>query len=239
MFIELSYSWEPSEIVMPGKIDKPEVIKRSRMIEKPAGETDKNVRWGSYNNTSMINFFAHTGTHIDVPFHADPEGLQLHQFELKDFIFENPLLLEIPKNDMEKIAIEELEPHRDRLSKCDILLIYTGFSSIRRSESERYVSKQPSFNIDAANYLVDNFDIRAYGVDLIGIENIPAGKEAQPTPFPVHKTFLLKKKRKSFVLEDLNLSPLSGKTASRLFVIPLRVYGAEAMPVTVFAELEE
>lgn len=238
MFIELSYSWEPKEIVMPGKIDKPKVIERSRMIEKPAGRTDENVRWGSYNNTSVINFFAHTGTHIDVPFHVDPEGIQLHEFELNDFIFENPLLLEISKGDMEKITLEELKDHRDALSKCDILLIYTGFSQFRTSDSERFIAKQPSFALDAANYLVDNFDIRAYGVDVIGIENIPAGKEAQPTPFPVHKTFLLKKKSKSFVLEDLNLSPVAGKTISRLFVIPLRVYGAEAMPVTVFAELE-
>jgi arylformamidase len=209
------------------------------MIEKPAGETDESVRWGSYNNTSLINFFAHTGTHIDVPFHVDPEGLQLHQFGLMDFIFENPLLLEIPKGELEKITVKDLDAYREQLTKCDILLIYTGFSRIRKSDSERFVSKQPSFTLDAANYLVDNFDIRAYGVDLIGIENIPAGKEAQPTPFPVHKTFLLKKRRKSFVLEDLNLSPIAGKDPSRLFVIPLRVYGMEAMPVTVFAELEE
>ncbi|MBA7637875.1 Kynurenine formamidase [subsurface metagenome] len=239
MFIEVSYSLDPDEIVMPGKIDKPKVIKRSRMIDQPAGDEGSMVRWGSYNNTSVIEYFAHTGTHIDVPFHADPEGTRLHEFGLNDFIFDNTLLLEIPKKDKEKITVEELTPHKDRLSKCDILLIYTGFSRIRKMEPERYVSQQPSFTIDAANYLVDNFDIRCYGVDLIGIENIPDGKVSTPTPFPIHKTFLLKKQQKSFVLEDLNLMPLLGKTVSRFFVIPLRIYGAEAMPVTVFAEVED
>ena len=40
-------------------------------------------------------------------------------------------------------------------------------------------------------------------------------------------------------MEDLNLVPVLGKKISRFFAIPLRLYGIEAMPVTVFAEVEE
>lgn len=102
----------------------------------------------------------------------------------------------------------------------------------------RYVSKQPSFSVDAANYLVDNFDIRGFGVDLIGIENIPEAKESDPQ-FPVHKTLLLKRPRKVLLVEDANLAPLLGKTISRVYVIPLRLFGLEAMPVTAFADVED
>jgi len=239
MFVELSYSLEPEKIVMPGNIEKPIVIKRSRMSPCPPGEKDSDVRWNSYNNTSIVKFFAHTGTHIDTPFHVDDNGFQLHDFELKDFIFEHPLFLEIPKAAFEKITVQELEPHKDKLSTCDALLIYTGFSSFREIDPKEYVEKQPSFAVEAAKYLADNFNIRAYGVDLIGIENIPQGKSASPVPFPVHKALLLSKKEKVFLVEDMNLKPLVHKKIKRLFVIPLRIFGIEAMPVTAFAEVED
>jgi len=238
MFIELSYSLEPQKIVMPGPIDKPVVIKRSRMIAKPADSDETDVRWGSYNNTSIAQFFAHTGTHIDLPFHIDPDGFKLNEFSLNDFIFEHPVLLEIPKGARERITVDEIKPYMHDLAGADLLLVYTGFSKIRNQAPERYVSEQPAFSVEAANYIVDNFNIRAYGIDLIGIENISEGKVATPTPFPVHKTFLLKKKQKSFLIEDLNLVPILGKKIHRFFAIPLRMYGMEAMPISAFAEVD-
>jgi arylformamidase len=239
MFVEVSYSLVPDEIVMPGPIAKPEVIKRSRMVEQPEGSDEEEVRWGSYNNTSFARFFIHTGTHIDTPFHVDPDGFQLHEYSLNDFIFENPVLLEFSKGDLEKITVEELQVHEEELAKADVLLIYTGHSKIRKQDPERFVAKQPSFTLEAANYLVDNFNIRAFGVDVIGIENIPEGKAASPIQFPIHKTFLLKKKQKTFVIEDLNLAVLLGKKIHRFYAIPTRFHGFEGMPVTAFAEVED
>ncbi|MGD8813206.1 MAG: cyclase family protein [Anaerolineales bacterium] len=238
MFIEVSYSLVPDEIVMPGPIEKPQVIQRSRMIPEPEDSDQDEVRWGSYNNTSFARFFAHTGTHIDVPFHVSPAGYKLHEFELSDFIFEHPVLLELPKKDLEKITVNELKVHEKELSKADAVLIYTGFSKIRNQEPERFLTNQPSFTLQAANYLVDNFNIRGYGIDTMGIENIPEGKASSPVQFPIHKAFMLKKKQKDFVIEDLNLALLLGKKIKRFFVIPLRLYGIEAMPVTAFAEVE-
>jgi arylformamidase len=238
MFVEVSYSLIPDAIVMPGPIAKPEVIKRSRMIPKPDGSDGEETRWGSYNNTSFATIFAHTGTHIDVPFHVDPEGFKLHEFSLSDFIFEHPVLMEIPKGEFEKITVEELQTQEEELAEADVLLIYTGYSKIRKQDPERFVANQPSFTLEAANYLVDNFGIRAFGIDTIGIENIPEGKAASPVQFPIHKTFLLKKKQKSFVIEDLDLVPILGRKLRRFYAIPLRMYGIEAMPVTAFAEVE-
>jgi arylformamidase len=134
--------------------------------------------------------------------------------------------------------VEELQPNEEELAEADVLLIYTGHSKIRNQDPERFVANQPSFTLEAANYLVDNFNIRAFGIDTIGIENIPEGKAGSPVQFPIHKTFLLKKKQKSFVIEDLNLVPILGKQLRRFYAIPLRLYGIEAMPVTAFAEVE-
>jgi arylformamidase len=238
MFIDMSYSLDPQVIVMPGPIDKPTVIKRSRMAAQPPDSEEQGVRWGSYNNTSNVHLFAHTGTHIDTPFHVDPEGFKLHEFTLQDFIFEHPVLLEIPKGDCEKISVADLEPYADLLAQADALLTYTSYSRIRNQEPDRFVAEQPGLSVEAANYLVDNFTIRAFGIDTLGIENISEGKNAEPTPFPVHKTLLLKKKQKTLLIEDLNMVPALGKKLLRLFVIPLRLHGMEAMPVTAFAEIE-
>ena len=238
MLVDFSYSLDPKEIVMPGEIDKPQVKARSRMVEGPApGEQAQGVRWGSYNNTSIVEFFVHTGTHIDVPFHIGPDALQVHDLEISDYVFEKPLLLEIPKSDMEKIMVEELTPHQTQLAESDLLLVYTGFSKVRKTDPKRYVTQQPSFSVDAANYLVDNFNLRGFGVDLIGIENIPEAKDSTPQ-FPVHRTLLLKKQRKAILVEDANLVPLLGRRVSRAYVIPLRLHGVEAMPVTAFADVE-
>jgi arylformamidase len=239
MFIDLSYSLDPQVIVMPGPIDKPKVIKRSRMVPKPADSEDGGTRWGSYNNTSIVEFFAHTGTHIDLPFHVDPDGFKLHQFELSDFIFDHPVALDIPKGDCEKITVADLEPHAGELAQADVLLTYTGYSKLRNTEPDRFIGDQPGYSVEAANYLVDNFNIRAFGIDTAGIENIGEGKVATPTPFPVHKTFLLKKGQKAFLIEDLNVLPALGKRLLRFFAIPLRLYGMEAMPVSAFAEVED
>jgi len=239
MFVEISHSMNPDDIVMPGNIEKPVVVKRSRMVERPSEirERDKDCRWGSYNNTSIVKIFAHTGTHIDVPYHVDPKGFKLHDFDLRDFILEHPVFLEIEKGPLEKITVKDLEPYEPQIVNCDALLVYTGFSSVRNTDPEGFVARQPSFSVEAAEYLVDSFNIRAYGIDTIGIENIPEGKGATPIQFPVHKTFLLRKETKSFVIEDMNLKPLIGRRIKRVFVIPLRVFGLEAMPVTAFAEV--
>ena len=127
----------------------------------------------------------------------------MHDLEISDYVFEKPLLLEIPKSDMEKIMVEEMAPYQTQLAESDLLLVYTGFSKVRKTDPKRYVTKQPSFSVDAANYLVDNFNLRGFGVDLIGIENIPEAKDSTPQ-FPVHRALLLKKQRKAILVEDID-----------------------------------
>jgi kynurenine formamidase len=135
--------------------------------------------------------------------------------------------------------VRGFKSYQNRLSHCDALLIYTGFSSFREKDPEAYVTKQPSLAIEAAQYLVDNFNIRAYGIDTIGIENIPQAKVYYPTPFPVHKVLLLRKKKKAYLIEDMNFKLLLGKNLKQLFVILPRISGIEAMPVPTFAEVED
>jgi kynurenine formamidase len=207
------------------------------MIEKPMDAPPEEVRWGSYNNTSFVHMFVHSGTHVDVNFHVDPDGYKLGAFGIRDFIAERPVLLKILKGDMERVQVDELKPHADALRKSDFLFVYTGYSQYRKSDPERYLKQQPGFSVEGARYLMENFNLKGVCVDLIGIENIGEAKSLDPQ-FPVHKAFL-KAGRKFYLVEDANVAPLVGRRLLRSFAIPLLIPDAEGMMVTGFTEVEE
>jgi arylformamidase len=235
MIAQFSHPLDKASVLMPSGIRGPELRPRSRMSAAPATDAPADVRWNSYNNTSFVDAFVHTGTHVDTAYHVSKEGPRLGDFALADFIFDHPVLLEIPKSDDEEILFRDLKPHEKVLQKADLLLVHTGFSRFRKEDPERYMARQPGFSVDAAKYLVSLPHLRCAGADTMGIENIPRGRAATP-PFPVHTAFLLSG-RKFLVLEDPNTGALVGKKLKRAFVIPLLFSEAEAMMVTAFAEV--
>jgi len=234
MYVQFSFPLDEKHILMPGGIAEPRLRPRSRMTAAPPGSAEEGVRWGSYNNTSFLDAFVHTGTHIDTAFHVSKDGPKLGDFVLGDFIFDAPRVLEIPKKDGEKITAADLAPHDKALRETDLLLVYTGFSEYRATDPERYMMRQPGFAPDAAEYLVALPRMRCVGADIMGIENIPEGRKAEP-PFPAHRAFLLSGKP-FLIIEDPNVAPLLGKVLTRAFIVPLLFPEAEAMMVTAFAE---
>lgn len=221
MFIEISYLIGEKETVLIESLSKPKLIPRTRMNE------------GGKNNTSILEMSTHNGTHVDTPFHVDPHGLTITDLEISDFIFEKPVLIEIPKDDLGKITDEDLKKYKNDLEKSDFLMVYTGFSKYRSEDSQRFIHKSPGFSKEGAEYLTKNFNLRGVMVDCLGIENIPEGRASG---FATHKVFL-GGGRKFVAVEDGNLKPVLGKKIKRVFVAPIRVIGSEASPVTVFAEI--
>ena len=236
MIVQLSYPLDPEHVLMPGSIAGPVLRPRSRMVEAPPGADLESTRWSSYNNTSFLDVFLHTGSHVDTAYHVSADGFRLGAFSIEEFVFERPVLLEIPKSDEETIGVADLKPHANALAEADLLLVYSGFSKYRSSDPERYMTKQPGFSPEAAEYLVALSRLRCAGGDFMGIENIPAGRASDP-PFPTHRAFLLSGK-KFLVLEDPNLAPLVGKKLRRAYIVPFLFPDAEAMMVTAFAETD-
>jgi len=234
MIVQFSYPLDKEHVLMPSGVNGPELRPRSRMTPQPADAVAGSVRWSSYNNTSFIDAFVHTGTHVDTAYHVASDGPRLGDFALADFIFDHPVLLEIPKGDDGEIGVEDLKPHEKDLRNADLLLVHTGFSRFRTTEPERYMMKQPGFSVEAAKYLISLPKMRCVGADMMGIENIPRGRASTP-PFPTHGAFLLSGRR-FLILEDPNTTPLVGKKLKRAFVIPLLFPDAEAMMVTSFVE---
>ena len=78
MFVEISYLIGEKETVIIESLSKPRLIPRTRMTE------------GKKNNTSILEMSTHNGTHLDAPYHIDPNGLTIDAMNINDFIFEKP-----------------------------------------------------------------------------------------------------------------------------------------------------
>jgi len=222
MLIELSYPIGPKSTVMESSIKRPRVIPRSRIAQ------------GKHSNTSYIELFAHTGTHIDAPWHFNEQGRKILDFAIEDFVFARVQVLDIPKEAWQPIDRDELEGHREALELCDALLIRSGFAFQRSVDPDLYVQGTPGVTVEAARFLAGFSSLRCIGVDFISIENID---KARRVDFPVHHV-LLERSEPMFLLEDANLAVLGDREISRLFLFPIRMEGLEASPVTAVAEIQ-
>ncbi|WP_455367211.1 cyclase family protein [[Eubacterium] cellulosolvens] len=190
---------------------------------------------GQGTNKKLIeNLTTHTGTHIDVAYHMLVNGVTLDELDISHFIFNHPLLLEILKDDFEKITRDDLKSYEKRIKQSDILMICTGFSRYREVDPDRYFRNQPGLSEDAVSYLKGFPNLRGVAVDLIGVENVIEGRKKS---YPVHKN-LFKSFKKLVLLEDADLAVLSGKDLKRVYLIPLFFKDADGSPVTAFAEYE-
>jgi kynurenine formamidase len=190
---------------------------------------------GDAANTYMISLYNHTGTHYDAPNHFLPEGPQIAGLPLSRFIFERPLLLDIPKGDHEKVLPGDLTPHREKIGQCDLLMIRTGFSRFRAQEPDRYEAEGPAIGSECAEYLVSHYqNIQALAVDFVSIASYRDQTDGNRT----HQ-ILLGGKGGHFIcaVEDVYMAELRPGRIKRVFVLPLLVAGVDSAPVTIVAEL--
>jgi kynurenine formamidase len=222
MYVEFSYPIDPQNPILDGKLNPPRIIKRTRFTD------------GQSSNTSYIELFAHTGTHIDMPWHFYEKGWKINDFPIKDFVFERVLLLDLPRMASQEIGIIDLEPFKERIQESDALLVNTGFGKAYRwNHPETYLTATPGFSVEAAEILASYKNLRCVGVDFTSVENL---QKNRPLGYPVHHAFL-DREQPMILLEDANLAALQASPIKRIFLFPLRIEGLEASPVTAVAEI--
>lgn len=220
MLLELSYPIGPGVTVMEAGLKPPAVVPRSRLAE------------GRHSNTSYIELFAHSGTHIDAPWHFNDAGRRIMDFSVDDFVFSRVLVLDAPSGPMQSVSLAALEPLTSEIGGSDAILVRTGFATYRTTDPLVYVDATPGLSVEAGRFLAQFPGLRCVGIDCISIENVRQGRE---TGFPVHHA-LLDRPESMMLLEDANLSILENWTVSRMWLFPLRMMGLEASPVTAVAE---
>jgi arylformamidase len=225
MFISLTY---------PLAEDTPTFGKNPKVKFEPVRRTAR----GDANNVTMCHLLTHHGTHMDAPFHFNPEGITIDQLSLDDCIFNRPKFIDARNHAGEVIDRSDIAPFFTRNDNSDLLLIFSGISLIRESNPGNYMLRYPPFTTDAAKFIIEETQLRGLAMDFGCVdlaEDIFAGRS------PVHDILLGKRGAASHgipLIEDANLYPLMDTKIKRVFAMPLPLRGLDGSPINLFAEIE-
>jgi len=219
----LSYELSPQT---PTFLDNPPVVFRQV----------SSILDGEASNWYEITTINHNGTHIDAPFHFWQDGAKLTDFTINDFLFERPLLIDIPKGDGQLIHARDLAPYERQFRDTDLLLIRTGAGSYRNTDPIRYGRRSPGFHPDAADTLLSlTSNLRALAFDFPSAAS--PMRLAEGIEFHQEVLGTTGRERFLFLIEDARLdAALRQGDIRRVLVVPLFLTGLDAAPCTVIAE---
>jgi arylformamidase len=196
------------------------------------------IERGDNANFGMLHLLGHFGSHLDAPNHFNPDGIKVAQVPLDRFVYERPVLVDVPKRDSELVLREELEPHEAAIAEADVLLLRTGWSEIRKTDPARYSHEGPGVSPDACTFLIDGFPgLKAIALDCI---SLAAYRRIDPEGIVAHQILcgVGRGDRYVVIVEDLDLAAYPpGLPPARLYAIPLFPEGTDSSPCTVFVEL--
>lgn len=205
----------------------------------PAAGTDphESIAAGDVVNTTRLELFSHSGSHVDAPWHFNPDGPRAVDLPIEAFVFERPALLELPKPGGGFITAEELERHADLLAEADLALLRTGWCRHRGEDPDRYVQRGPLLHPHAARRLLElGPRLRGVAIDAVSIGSPKHPDESVETHHVLSGVgdpdgrYLL-------VYEDVVLEP-ELQRARRVYAWPLLIADSDGSPVTVVAELD-
>jgi arylformamidase len=193
-----------------------------------------NMERGDVSNLFVLHFSNHTGTHIDAPWHFVASGLRINDFRLEEFIFERPACIDLSLDDGGLVEVGHLAPHTSLIHQSDLLLLRTGYSRVRRKDSQRYAMQSPGVSSAAADHLVQNFpELRAIGLDTVSLacmQHLEDGLEA-------HRILLRGEGRRFLIIEDMNLD-WDISHLQRVIALPLFIEGIDSSPCTVMGVIQ-
>lgn len=192
---------------------------------------DKSINRGDSSNTSVFTFSSHSTTHIDVPRHFCPNGYSVSDFPKDELGFFPAYCFDIPKSDDECISISDIPPNVSAVSDAEVLLIKTGFSQYRDSDTDRYSHHHPWVHPDLPEHLKMVFpDLKLVCFDILSI-SIPVHRlEGRQS----HRAFLCGDPP-ILIMEDANLSdPRLLHKRHYLRIYPWIFEDTDGVPVVAF-----
>lgn len=161
---------------------------------------------GDSSNVSMLNFGAHTGTHVDAPAHFIEGANTIDKLPLETLIGAARVL---------RIPDDVMEINSDFLASCDLNGVERVIFHTRNStfwDGEGFRKDFTHLSPEAAELLVNN-GIKLVGTDYLSIEKFHSGH---------HRTHLTLLSRGVVIVEGLNLSDVPAGDYE-LICLPLRI----------------
>ena len=207
--------------------------------ESPQLKVEKKleIAKGNVANTVYFSMYNHTGTHMDAPRHYLADGTRIAELDITRFIYEKPLLLEIPKTACQKVTSEDLLPFAEEIAQCDLLMLHTGFDEVRKTDVQTFEQKGPGVSAECAAWLIENAPkLKSVAVDFVSLASFSDQEDGNEA----HRTlFRGKDGRFVCIIEDVYMQPITGKKLEKVFALPLLIDGIDSAPVTIVAQTNE
>jgi arylformamidase len=117
-------------------------------------------------NGMQIEFYTHTGTHIDAPGHIIQGAKTIDQLPLESF-YGTGVVLNIPKGANGAVSRDDLESAQPPIERGDIVLLHTGWRA--ECNSPDYSQHHPYLSEDGATFLVEK-GVRMVGIDTRSVD---------------------------------------------------------------------
>lgn len=190
----------------------------------PAIELERvdKIEDGANANVSRMSLGAHTGTHVDAPFHFLEDGTTVETLPL-DVLFGSVQVIEL--EDRIDVITADVIQSAGLLPGVTRVLFKTRNSKIWARGETEFQTDFVGITADGAEYLVQK------GIQLVGIDylSIAPYKNSRPT----HQILL---KAKVIIIEGVDLSQIRAGVY-QLACLPLKLGGADGAPArTVLIE---
>lgn len=163
---------------------------------------------GDSANVSVVNFGAHTGTHVDAPAHFIEGAAKIESLPLDALVGEAEVV-EVPENHLvvdEEFVAARVKPGTTRV------LFKTRNSAFWNESQPQFHTDFTHLNLQAATRLIEQ-GARLVGIDYLSIEKFRS---------PGHETHLALLSKGVVILEGLNLSEVPAGRYE-LICLPLRL----------------
>ncbi len=174
------------------------------------------IEEGADANVTFIRMSAHTGTHIDAPYHflgGDNDTVDQLPLELligPAYVLHVPVEVNLVKTEtLQALVIPEGTTR---------LLIKTRNSNYWQSAETEFIKEYVAISPDAARYLIER-GIQVIGVDYLSIAPFD-------NTIPTHRILL---EAGVLIIEGLNLSGIDQKNYE-LYCLPLNLIGTDGAP---------
>jgi kynurenine formamidase len=203
-------------------------------LARPRLERLYDLSRGDACNSFYLRTSNHCGTHVDGPWHFNPDGRRISDYDIGELVFTRPAIVDVAAGAGHLILSEDLHALNGVRTDCDILLLRTRFGAFR-DDAAKYVNDSPGFSRSAAETVIEKLPaLRALAVDFMSVADLRHAEQGAEA----HRVFLGcsgYSDRNVLLIEDARL-PADLRIPDRVIVVPWFFEGLDSAPCTMIAE---
>ncbi len=178
-------------------------------------------------NLLEIHLGSQSGTHVDAPYHFEPDGLRIDELPVDRFVGPGVVVDAVGLGAREQITWEHVAPVADRLGPGAVVLLHTGWS--RHYGTPAYFD-HPYLSADACERMLE-LGVRTLCIDAINLDETP-DDEHPGVGYPCHH---LISRLDGVIGENFTAFDQLGPGEFLVVCTPIRLTGADGGPVRAVA----